>query len=198
MKKALGGCLVVALLLLVVGGGATWWFVLRPAWNAGSHFISAAGQFADLAKMDGQVRQRGDFSPPADGRISDQDLSRFIAVQQGIQSRVGSNLVTIQDKYQQLAKEASAEGKTPAVTDFLNAYGDIFSLIRDAKQAEIDGINQQGLSLAEYRWMRSRVQAELIQGRMNQDPAKAGDLAPRIEPHRELLEQTVVMGMLGL
>lgn len=198
MKKVLGGCLIVGLLLLAVGGGATWWFVLRPAWNAGSSFINAATQVAELGKMDGQVRKRGDFSPPADGRISDRDLARFIAVQQVIRDGVGTDLGAIEARYKQIAADAKADGKTLGPTDILNAYGEIFGLVRSAKQAQIEGLNQQGFSLAEYRWMRGQVQSELIRDATRSNDTEASELARRLEPHRELLQQTVVMGVLGL
>ncbi|MEJ5208683.1 MAG: hypothetical protein WDA70_03380 [Lysobacteraceae bacterium] len=200
MKKVLGGCLIVGLLLLVVGGGATWWFVLRPAWNAGSQFIGAATQMADLAKIDTQVKNRAAFTPPADGVISDAGLQRFIAVQSSVRDQVGPALATLEGKY----KELQQQGQKPGATEVLNAYGDLFSLIRQAKQAEVDAVNAQNLSLAEYRWMRSQVYGALLREGMDGARKQGGEKVStdpnlqRLSQHRELLAQTAVMAWLGL
>ena len=200
MKKVLGGCLIVGLLRLVVGGGATWWFVLRPAWNAGSQFIGAATQMADLAKIDTQVKNRAAFTPPADGVISDAGLQRFIAVQSSVRDQVGPALATLEGKY----KELQQQGQKPGATEVLNAYGDLFSLIRQAKQAEVDAVNAQNLSLAEYRWMRSQVHGALLREGMDSARQQGGEKASadpnlqRLSQHRELLAQTAVMAWLGL
>lgn len=200
MKKMLGGCLIVGLLLLVVGGGATWWFVLRPAWNAGSQFLGAATQIADLAKLDSQVKNREPFTPPADGVISDAGLQRFIAVQSSLRDQVGSALATLESKY----KDLQQQGQKPSATEVLNAYGDLFSLVRQAKQAEVDAVNAQNLSLAEYRWMRSHIYGAFLRDGLDgtrQQGESSSSIDPnlkRLEPHRELLKQTAVMAWLGV
>ncbi len=200
MKKALGGCLIVALLLLVVGGGATWWFVLRPAWNAGNQFLQAANQITELAKLDGQVRNRASFTAPADGRISDEALNRFLATQRAIKDQVGPKLATLEAKYDKIADDKKASGKDPGVTEMMQAYGDLFGLLHDAKKAQIDALNQQNLSLEEYRWIRTQAYVALAQEGLpaSDEPAAPASNAQRLAPHRELLKETAVMAWLGL
>lgn len=201
MKKVLGGCLIVALLALVVGGGAAWWFVLRPAWNAGNQFLDAANQIADLARLEAQVHNRTAFAPPDDGRIPDESLSRFLAAQQTIQDRLGPTLTTLEAKYRQIEAEAGSRGVQPGLTEALGAYGDLFSLVRQAKQAQVDALNAQNLSLDEYRWIRVQAYAALASGAppsgASADAALAANVQ-RLAPHRELLAQTAVVAWLGL
>ena len=201
MKKTLGGCLIVALLALVVGGGAAWWFVLRPAWNAGSQFLDAANQMADLVKLETAVKNRAAFTPPDDGRIGDESLGRFLATQQIIHDRLGSQLTTLEAKYRQIEADAKAKGGQPGVADVLGAYGDLFSLVRHAKQVQVDALNAQNLSLAEYRWIRIQAYAALASGTLPSEASADTSLTAnvqRLAPHRELLTQTAVVAWLGL
>lgn len=200
MKKALGGCLIVGLLLLVVGGGATWWFVLRPAWNAGNQFLQAANQVTELAKLEGEISNKSDFQPPADGRISDESLNRFIASQRMIKDQVGPKLATLEDKYKKMAEDKKSSDKEPGVTELMQGYGDLFGLLREAKKAQIDALNKQNMSLQEYRWVRAQAYAALMQ----ESAAASGDAmtpasnAQRVAPHEALLKETAVMAWLGL
>lgn len=202
MKKILGGCLIVGLLALVVGGGATWWLVLRPAWNAGSQLLDAATQLQDLSKLESQVRNRTAFTPPADGRISDDGLNKFLATQRTIKESVGPALSTLEDKYRDMKSDSANSGKTPGATEMMQAYGDLFGLLREAKQAQVDALNAHGLSLAEYRWTREQAYRTLAQESMTQqaapDDATSPTNAQRLTPHRELLQETIVMAWLGL
>ena len=202
MKKVLGGCLIVALLALVVGGGAAWWFVLRPAWNAGSQFIGAANQLAELAQIEAKVHNRSAFSPPGDGRIPDEALGRFLAVQQSIKDRLGPTLDTLESKYRQIEADAKANGGKPGLADALGAYGDLFTLVRDAKQAQVDALNGQNLSLEEYRWIRGQAYAALAGGTLQPEtsaqPTALGDNARRLAPHQELLTNTAVVAWRGM
>ena len=57
-------------------------------------------------------------------------------------------------KYQNL-DSGSGEGSSPGIGDILGAWQDIQSLIREVKEAQVEAINQQGLSIEEYRWVRT-------------------------------------------
>ncbi|MCX7564242.1 hypothetical protein OS176_12005 [Xanthomonadaceae bacterium XH05] len=202
MKKALGGCLVVALLLAVVGGAAGWWFLVRPAWNAGSQFLGAANQLAELAQLDSQVRNRSAFTPPADGRIPDASLARFLATQQSIQQRIGPTLATLESRYRQIEQDARANGEKPGVTEALSAYGDLFSMVREAKLAQVEALNAHDVSLEEYRWVRMQTYSALASGALSADMTRADTAlaanAQRLQPHREMLTRTAVVAWLGL
>lgn len=202
MKKALGGCLVVALLLLVVGGGALWWFVLRPAWNAGSEFMGAATQFAEIAQIEMKVANRAPYTPPADETIPAESLQRFVAVQQMLQTQVGDKLRLLEGKYEELEARHQTQGGEPGLTDVLGAYGDLFGLIRDAKIAQVDALNAQGMSLEEYRWVRTQAYTALGLASGDETPTQLQGSAMAanadlVRPHRELLAQTAATAWLG-
>ena len=201
MKKALGGCLVVALLLLVLGGGALWWFVLRPAWQAGSEFMGAATQFAEIAQIDMKVENRTAFTPPSDERIPADALQRFLAVQQTLQTRAGDALAVLEIKYKEL-EARTANGEKPGIGEVLGAYGDLFGLIREAKIAQVDALNAQSMSLEEYRWVRAQAYSALGLAVADNTPEQmqGSALAANAEvlrPHKDLLMKTVAMTWLG-
>lgn len=202
MKKFLGGCLIVFLLLAVVGGGAAWWFVLRPAWHAGSELIGTATQLADLAQLDKKVKNQSAFSPPADGRIPDQALERFIAVQQTLDQRVGEKLAALEARYAQIEASAKAKGGSAGATELLGAYGDLLAVVREAKLSQVDAMNAQGFSVEEYRWVRNQAFMALARSTTSSGEADgtsaAADNARRLAPHGELLTRTAVAQALGL
>lgn len=202
MKKALGGCLVVALLVLVLGGGVLWWFVLRPAWNAGSEFMGAATQFAEIAQIEMKVGNRTPYTPPADDTIPADALQRFVAVQQALQVQVGDKLRLLEGKYRELTARNQTQDGEPGLTEVLGAYGDLFGLIRDAKVAQVDALNAQGMSLEEYRWVRTQAYSALGLASGDDTPTQLqgsamATNAERVRPHRELLVQTAATAWLG-
>ena len=195
MKKALTGCLLVSVLVLAVGGGALWYFFLRPAWNAGSELVGAAKQWTELAQIDAQVANASDFTPPADGLIAGDTLQRFLAVQQDLEARVGARLATLEAKYREIEAQQTANGQVPSMQQAIGAYGDLFGLLKEAKQAQVDALNAQNLSLAEYRWARNQAYAALALTAMPQVPvgtdAALSANAETLRPHRELLARTL-------
>jgi hypothetical protein len=195
MKKALGGCLVVALLALVVGGGALWWFVLRPAWNAGSEMVAAAAQWTELAQLEQKVENRDAFDAPADGVIPADTTQRFLAVQQAIDARMGDRLKALETKYDELQAQQRASGREPGLQQVMAAYGDLFGLIKEARLAQIDALNAQRMSTAEYRWARGQAYAALALAAMPQLPpgtdAAVAANAEALRAHHELLARTL-------
>ncbi len=195
MKKALTGCLIVALLAIVIGGGAFWWFVARPALNAGKEMLCAAEQWAALAQIDQKIENHAEFPAPADGVIPGETLQRFLAVQQAIDARMGDQLKTLEVKYNEIEAAQKASGRDANLQEVLAAYGDLFGLIKQTKQAQIEALNAQSMSLAEYRWAREQAYTALALAAVPQTPeGTATGLAANAEalrPHHELLARTL-------
>jgi hypothetical protein len=130
--------------------------VLRPAWDTGSAMLDAARQWTELAQLEQQVDNRAGFDPPSDGVLPPETLQRFFAVQQQIDARLGTRLEVLDAKYRTIQAELKASAQEPTLQHVLGAYGDMFGLIKDLKRAQIDALNAQRLSLAEYRWARNQ------------------------------------------
>ena len=204
MKKALSGCLVVVLLAVVLGAAGLWWFVLRPAWDAGSALVDAAGHWQQVAAIEEEVRRDDSgFTAPADGRLDAGQVQRFVAVQQAIATALGEDWALLEAKYKALdAERAASNGGTDAVQAF-GAWQDLSGIVVAAKRAQVDALNSAGLGLTEYRWIRNQAYTAL--GLAIADTAAPAALADTamahnatlLRPHRELLQQTMATTWLG-
>jgi hypothetical protein len=202
-KKVLGGCLAVGLLLLVIGGASVFWFVVRPLWQVGSAISDSAQQWQQVAQLEQQVRNRQTFREPAEGRLDTQQVQRFVAVQQQIAERLGGRIEQLDEKYRELKQRQSRDGREPGVQDMFVAYSDLSGLIVEAKRAQVEALNAQGLSLEEYRWVRAQAFFALGLAAQDATPPQLADSAlaanaELLRPHRELLAKTAATAWLGL
>ena len=204
MKKALTGCLVVVVLALVLGAGGLWWFVLRPAWDAGSALVGAAEQWQQLAELEAEVAEDdAGFAGPADGRLQAEQVARFVAVQQHIAAALGEDWKTLEAKYQAMEAQQDAEGREPDMAEALGAWEDLSGILLAAKRAQVDALNEAGMGLNEYRWVRD--QAYMALGLASSDAAPPPALADSamahnaqlLRPHAELLQKTLATAWLG-
>lgn len=200
--KLLGGCLVVALLVLVVGAGAVYWIVLRPLWEGASALVDSAQQWQQIAQLEQQVSNREAFREPAEARLEPAQVAAFVAVQQAMAGQLGDRWQQLEAKYAELKASQQRDGREPGVQDMFVAYADLSGLLVEAKRAQVDALNAQGLSLDEYRWIRGQAFAAL--GLAAQDastPALAGTAlqhnAGLLRPHRELLVKTAASAWMG-
>jgi hypothetical protein len=176
MKKAVGGCLAAAVVLLVLCAVGLWFLVLKPAARVADRALDSAregiAQVADLGRtvarmreLEAGVRVTGPYVPPADGRLTGAQVERFLAVQAAVVAALGS---------------AAAVPDVPAGELVAEAAGALRALARlgdaglAAKQAQVDALNAQSMSLDEYRWVRERASEVLIAGGVSMAAAGAG------------------------
>lgn len=178
MKKALGGCLVAAVVLLVLGGAALWFFVLKPAAQVAGTAIDGARDsiaqvteigrtVAQMRELESGVRTTG-FVEPADGGLAPAQVERFLAVHAAVVAALGPA---------SLPGAAETSGTTGALDEAagaLRALAGLGAAGMAAKQAQVDALNAQSMSLAEYRWIRERAVAALVAGGVTMAVAGAG------------------------
>lgn len=215
MKKLAIGCLVVAAIAgaAVIGGG---YYVYRQA-------RSAYSQFAELARvpdLDREIRVKDAFVPPASEELTSSQVDRLMRVQTTILNRLGERAAEFERKYEALAKKDNATMlDAPAL---LNAYRDLAAGWMDAKRAQVDALNEVGLSLDEYRWIRheayralgvayvdldiGKLATDIKEGRSTQPGQVLGSIGPSgpdvnrklIEPIRKQLEKNIALASFGL
>jgi hypothetical protein len=196
MKKTVGGCLVVVLIVLILAAVGAYWFVLRPMWNAGSELVGAAQQWAELAQIEQKLDNKAEFTPPADEVIPAITVARFLAVQEAIDARMGDRLKQLEAKYREIEAGKAGNSTATDAVQALGAYGDLFGLIKEAKQTQIDALNAQQFSLAEYRWVRNTAYAALgldatgMVTAPGTSPAASANAAA-LAPQRDLLLRTL-------
>lgn len=184
MKKVAIGCLLV----LVVGGVAA---------AGGAYYLyyrvrSTVSQFAELAKVpqieDG-VEIKTPFVIPSGGALTQSQVDRFVQVQSRVRARLGQNFAVLEQKYKTLTDKKDAN-----VTDLpqlIAAYRDLAASWLDAKRAQVQALNEAGLSMSEYRWIRSEAYKSLNMPVVDIDFAK---IAEEIRNNKQPNDQIMLGG----
>jgi hypothetical protein len=171
MKKVLIGCGVVSLLVLVGGGIAAYYLVVKPAAQiAGSAIdgareavakVGAAAQTIEAMRaLEADVAAQGPYTAPADGALAQAQVERFLAVHQAVIDRLGPERARIA----QAVEANPAQGDVAALAGSFAALAGLGDIGLAAKRAQVEALNAQGLSLAEYRWIRQAGIEALIAG----------------------------------
>jgi hypothetical protein len=201
MKKIAIGCGVIALILLIGAAVATY-FVVNKVQSAVAEF-AALGEVPEIERG---VRNKEVFSPPTSAELTEAQVARFVQVQQQVRSLVGTRFAEFETKYKDLSERMNK---------------DLAQTFVAAKRAQVDALNDAGMSLDEYRWIRTQAYAalgiplgefdvsqvidDIREGRQPRQPegvvvAPTGPEVNRtlVEPHRKTLEENAALPFFGL
>lgn len=183
MKKLAIGCGIAMVVLVVVGSVGAWLVYRTVKARFGDTFESIAA-LRQVPEIERQVRNTAPFAPPDGDRLTSGQLDRFVAVQTAVRDRIGAEFAAFERRYKALIdkKEATALD----LPELLSAYKDLAKTWLAAKQAQVDALNAQGLSVAEYRWVRNQTYRAVGMPLMAVDVSEIIDKAMR----GENLEQT--------
>jgi hypothetical protein len=215
MKKLLIGCLVLAVVLAVTAGAASYYLYRKV-----DSTISGFKELGTVPALERSVRNKTPFTPPASGELTGAQLDRYLAVQQQVRARLGAGAAEIEQKYKTLlAKDSATIVDAPAI---ISAYRDLAKTYVEAKRAQVAALNDAGLSLDEYRWVRrqayagigiplmeldvAQIMADVKAGRTPAQPTPSLNLTPTaqpatvklVEPHRKTLEANAGLAFFGL
>jgi hypothetical protein len=215
MKKLLIGCLVLAVVLAVTAGAASYYLYRKV-----DSTISGFKELGTVPELERSVRNKTPFTPPASGELTGAQLDRYLAVQQQVRARLGAGAAEIEQKYKTLlAKDSATIVDAPAI---ISAYRDLAKTYVEAKRAQVAALNDAGLSLDEYRWVRrqayagigmplmeldvAQIMADVKAGRAPAQPTPSLNLTPiaqpatvkLVEPHRKALEANAGLAFFGL
>lgn len=158
MQKFLIGCLVIVV-LAVIALGVGGYFAYRavsPALQQARDYVTSLGRLGELADLDKQVANRGSFSAPTTGELSEAQVSRFVRVQSHVRDGLGSRMKEIETKYHSLSSDAKRQ---PTPTEVFSGLADIAGLFIDAKRYQVEALNTEAFSQSEYDWVKRRVYA---------------------------------------
>jgi len=142
---------ILAFLLLLIGGGGAlaYVYVVRPAMNT----INAARDFAQLEQLEERVNDRSAFEAAADGELKPAQVDRYLAASRAILTGLEGELFRLKTHYEQI----TAEGRDPNLRQLARGYADLLRLVVDAKELQVEALNANRFSLAEYAWVRGQV-----------------------------------------
>ncbi len=144
-KKIAIGCLGVFLIVVVGGGFAGYHFLWKP-------MMGGFSSLQNIHQLNTQIENRQSYSVPADGELNERQVERFVAAQQQIQAGLEDRLLVLQNKYEDHAAEW--EHRDPTFRELMSAWDDLIVAYTDAKEIQIQALNEHGFSLEEYRYVQ--------------------------------------------
>jgi hypothetical protein len=215
VKKVLIGCAILAL-VLVVGGAVGSYMVYHKV----SSTVKGFAELGKVPELERSVRNRSPYVPPGSGEVSASQLQRYLQVQQAVRTRLGERAAEMERKYRALLQKKEATALD--LPELVAAYRDLATGYVDGKRVQVDALNDAGLSLAEYRWVRKQAYAALgmpmmdldvarmiedaKSGRTPAQPAQVLPLGPSgppatqklVAPHQKALENYAPLAFFGL
>ena len=184
MKKLAIGCAI----LFVVAGAA----IVGVGYYGYLKVRSTVSQFAELAQahdIERGVKVQTPFVIPATGELTQVQVDKLMKVTSRVRERLNQDMADFERTYKALAqkKEATA-ADLPAL---MSAYRDLAKDWLNAKRAQVDALNEAGLSLEEYRWIRSTAYGALDIPFMDVD---FGRIAEQVKNHVEVNPNVLVGG----
>jgi hypothetical protein len=195
------GCLTAALAVFVLVGVWVYVGIVRPA----QAVLDDLDLVATLAPMNEGIVNQDPFVPPPGNELTEEALQRFSRIQETMQTGLGeADFALLNERSRTLMGMFDGDGEDKlrdvSLKTAVMALDGLGPVLVRAKGLQIAGINQEGLSLAEYRWTRERFYRALGFSRANiyfEDFAaamKAGkntapppeDTAPPPERNRDL------------
>ncbi len=187
MKKLAIGCAVVLVLFGIAAAGVTY-YVYRQA-------RSMVAQFAELSQVpeiERSVKVRGVYTPPTSGELTQSQLDRLLRIQTRVRERLGARAAEMEQKYKSLSDKK--EATVADLPTLIAAYRDLAAAWMDAKRAQVDALNEAGLSLEEYRWIREQAYRALGMPYMDFD---VGRFADTVRSGHNMNEPPPLRGSIG-
>ena len=156
MKKILVGCLVV-LVIAIVGFGVAGFYAYRWA----KPLIQSTGDYLDraraMARLSDEVNNKSAYTPPASGELTQAQVDRFVAVQTRVRDELGARWAEIETKSAQIGAKTRENNGQLALSEMASVFSDLSGIYMDARRAQVNALNVQKFSDAEYTWVRRRV-----------------------------------------
>jgi hypothetical protein len=167
-RRVVFGCLGVVAVLAAVALVFLYFWLLKPAQEV----------FADLEQLKGmqelntQIAEEAVYEPPADGELTPEQLERFARVQREMRSALGAADYALLGERAQKLKGVLVRGEEVATEsvgfrDAILAFKGLGPVLLRAKEGQVEGLNREGFSLPEYRWVRENLYRGLGFSRVN-------------------------------
>lgn len=156
MKKVLAGCLIV-LVIALIGFGVAGYYAFRwaqPMIQSTGDYLERARQ---MARLGDRIHNRAPYVPPSSGELTPSQVDRFVAVQTRVREELGARWTEIETKSAQIREKTQNNQRELTFAEFTSVLSDISSIYMEARRAQVDALNVQKFSDAEYAWVRNRI-----------------------------------------
>jgi hypothetical protein len=199
-KKIALGCLGIGLLIVIGGGYFAYSTFVKP-------LMRSVSVVEEINESNTQIENQSSFSAPENKEINENQVERFVNVQQEIRQDLEVRFGEFQQKYEELSAEL--EGREPTLNEITGAWSDMIQMYADAKQIQVEALNNHDFSLEEYRYVQQsfyqalgvelfsynidQIAASASEGDFNMDMSEYENLQEQIdqvpEQNRELVNQ---------
>ena len=156
MKKILVGCLIVFVIALaglgVAGFYAFRW--ARPMIESTSNYLDRA---REMSRLGDRIANRSTYAAPENGQLTSTQVERFVAVQTRVRDELGTRWSDIETKSAQLREKTRENQRDLTFAEFTAVFSDLGGIYLEARRAQVNALNVQKFSDAEYTWVRRRV-----------------------------------------
>ena len=156
MKKVLAGCLIVLVIALIGFGVASFYAyrAMKPVIDNASNYLDKAREVTRLGE---EIKIKTPYEPPRNGELTSTQVERFLAVQTRVRADLGGQWAEIEKKSADLKAKANARRQDWTLAEFTSVFSEIGNIWVAARKSQVNAINIQRFSEAEYEWVRARV-----------------------------------------
>jgi hypothetical protein len=156
VKKFVAGCLIVLAIavigLSVVGFYAYRW--ARPMIDSTANYLDRARELSRLAD---RITNKSPYVQPEKGELTAVQVERFVAVQTRVRDELGARWTEIESKSAQIREKTRENKRDLMFAEFTSVFSDLAGIYSEARRAQVNALNVQRFSDAEYTWVRRRV-----------------------------------------
>jgi hypothetical protein len=213
MTRLRAGLLVAAGAFLLILGGIASAFYIRVYKPIGAPL---AAMSIGRVLEEKQLTNHQPFIAPSSGELTADQVRRFVAVEEAVEHRLSNGRTTLDE--QRAALEQGWDRGALPMQDVLAAFGQIRPWLIDAKSLQIDAMNRERFSKAEFEWVRDQLYlaagvrltrldvSAILDGERNATagvrssqggPVPQGNVA-LAQPHAAKLEAWRALGFFGL
>lgn len=156
-RNVVVGCSVALGVFIICLWIGTYFFVYRPL----KGYVQEFAKVEQIEELNKQVANQSTYQPPADGRLTAEQVSRYVQVQADIKANLGPRFEALDEKYKRLSAEQSDSERTATLREIMEAYKDVIGVVISAKEAQVTALNRAEFSLGEYEWVRGQSLAAL-------------------------------------
>jgi hypothetical protein len=156
VKKVLVGCLIVLVIAMFGFGGACYYAFrwAQPMIQSTGDYLERARQ---MARLGDRLQNRAPYVPPSSGELTASQVDRFVAVQTRVRDELGAQWTEIETKSAQIREKTQNNQRELTFAEFTSVLSDISNIYMAARRAQVDALNVQRFSDAEYTWVRNRM-----------------------------------------